>query len=119
MQQPNPLEKILNQIAEMVQIVQEAKKNKFAKELPKDLRERLASFEEGVYLFKKLNDDTIKKIGITKEEVDEAHKKAYTPPFPREVKLLERARKLREVIEVMKREAISEKDIQNRRKEVM
>src|SRR5437868_4087673 len=80
--QPDPIQEMINQLNDMVRLVKEKKFDFSEDPLLPGIDETLTDLESQVKLFCQITDDTLKELGISKEEVQsrlESPPKTMTP----------------------------------------
>lgn len=90
----NPMQHLLEQIQNLLKMYYE-NKDKPAKELPKDITERLQQVEREVELFQKFNEKVFDEMGISEEQL----KKMTAELEPRERRILDSTEKLKKEVE--------------------
>lgn len=113
----NPFEKMLNQFYQLLELIEETKSKQVVDEFPPDIEERLTALEKGVELFKKINETAIGDAGITQEDL----KRMIANPAKtrtREANILERAKKLRRIVEEIEQAYAVEYQIARRKEKV-
>lgn len=113
----NPFEKMLEQFYQLLELIEETKTKKVADEFPPDIEESLDALEKGVELFRKINETAISEAGITSEDL----KKMIISPAKaktREVVILERAKKLRQIVQEIEQRHAVEYQIAKRKEKV-
>lgn len=95
----DPFEKMVDQLYQLLELIEEAKKKELVDEFPPDIEERLSQLELGVEIFKKINAQALNEAGISDDEL----KNLVRSPFKggKGYSTLERAKKLRKIVQEM------------------
>lgn len=69
MDKPDPIQEMIDQLNQLVKLVQDKKLQFETEPLPEGLDQMLDNLESQVALFKEVTDETIKELGLSKEEI--------------------------------------------------
>ncbi|PJD95761.1 MAG: hypothetical protein CK425_07580 [Parachlamydia sp.] len=92
----DPIEKMVDQLYQLLDLIEEAKKKELVDEFPPDIEARLNQLELGVEIFKKINAQALTEAGISDDEL----KNLVRSPS-KGGSTLERAKKLRKIVQEM------------------
>jgi hypothetical protein len=107
MPEENPLERMLNQLADLFKMVEDAKEKPLAERITPEIRARLDHVRELVEKFSQVNADFFQKAGVKEEDLQKTILGNTPNLSPKQKKVIEFSKKLKKEVEIARRQLIT------------
>jgi uncharacterized membrane-anchored protein YhcB (DUF1043 family) len=106
MPEENPLEKLLNQIADLFKMIEDAKGKPISERVTPEIRERLDKLKELVDKYAQVNAEFFHKAGVKEEDLQKTLLSGSSNLSPKQQKVIDFSKRLKKEVEQARRQLI-------------